>query len=585
MSVNKKTSNFREFLSYYKPYKGLFAANMFAAVMTAVLSLALPLCVRHITSDILTSSTSNVLPEILRTGALMIAIIIVQTCTGTFNDWMGHVMGAKIERNLRAELFTHYQKLPFSFYDSKNTGELMSRLTNDLWSIAEVYHHVPIMALTYIIQFVGSIVILLYINSRLAVLIFAVLMAIALYVVIFYRKLQKAYKTNLERIADVNTAAQENLSGIRIVKTFANEDAELKKFSIENNRFYESRANIYKNESMLFSLVEYFFTPLITVVIVVAGGIWIASGTLEIASLLVFVMYVAYLTGPIPKLAELIPFFQSGFVGFVRFREIMDTIPDISDAENAVELEVTSGHVEFENVSFRYSKEHEYILRNINLEVQPGETVAVVGRSGIGKSTLCSLIPRLYEVGDGAVRIDGADVRDVTLNSLRKQIGVVRQETFLFAGTVMENILYGKSDATAEEAIEAAKKANAHDFITELPNRYATDIGQRGVKLSGGQQQRLSIARVFLKNPPILIFDEATSSLDMESEKAIMESLNALAEGRTAFIIAHRLSTIRNADRIIVLTDDGITEQGKHDELIALGGTYYKLYNEYENYF
>jgi len=585
MSVNKKTSNFREFLSYYKPYKGLFAANMFAAVVTAALSLALPLYVRHITSDILTSGVSNVLPEILRTGALMIAIIIAHTCSGTFNDWMGHIMGAKIERNLRVELFTHYQKLPFSFYDSKNTGELMSRLTNDLWSIAEVYHHVPIMALTYIIQFVGSIVILLYINSRLAVLVFVVLVAIAFYVVIFYRKLQKAYKTNLERIADVNTAAQENLSGIRIVKTFANEDAELKKFSMENNRFYESRANIYKNESMLFSLVEYFFTPLIMVVIVVAGGIWIASGTLEIASLLVFVMYVAYLTGPIPKLAELIPFFQSGFVGFVRFREIMDTIPDISDAENALELNVTSGHVGFENVSFRYSKEHDYVLHNVNLEIQPGETVAVVGRSGIGKSTLCSLIPRLYEVSDGAVRIDGADVRDVTLNSLRKQIGVVRQETFLFAGTVMENILYGKPGATAEEAIEAAKKANAHDFITELPNGYATDIGQRGVKLSGGQQQRLSIARVFLKNPPILIFDEATSSLDMESEKAVMESLNALAEGRTAFIIAHRLSTIRNADRIIVLTDDGITEQSKHDELIALGGTYYKLYNEYENYF
>ena len=584
MSANKKISNFRRFLSYYKPYKCLLAANIFASVMTASLSLALPLCVRHITSDILVSGAASVLPEILQTGALMAAIIIAQTCSGTFNDWMGHVMGAKIERDLRAELFAHYQKLPFSFYDGRNTGELMSRLTNDLFGIAEVSHHVPIMALTYSIQFVGSIMILLYINWRLSVLIFSILLVIVLYAVIFYRKLQKSYKINQERIAAVNAAAQENLSGIRVVKTFANEDTELKKFSIENNRFYESRANIYKSEALLFSLVEYFFTPLITVVIVAAGGVWIAGGTLEIASLLVFVMYIAYLAKPVPVLAELIPFYQSGFAGFVRFREIMDTAPDISDAENALELKVTNGCVEFENVTFRYSEEHEYVLHNVNLDVRSGETVAIVGRSGIGKSTLCSLIPRLYEASDGAVRIDGVNVRDVTLNSLRKQIGVVRQETFLFAGTVMENILYGKPGATDEEAIEAAKMANAHDFIMELPNGYATDIGQRGVKLSGGQQQRLSIARVFLKNPPILIFDEATSSLDTESEKSVMESLNALAENRTTFVIAHRLSTVRNADRIIVLTDDGIAEQGKHDELIAHGGIYSRLYDTNKNF-
>ena len=573
-----------KFLSHYKPYKSLFTANIFAALITAALSLALPLCVRHITSNILVSDTPNIFLAILQIGMLMVAIIIVQTCSATFNDWMGHVMGARIERDLRVELFAHYQKLPFSFYDSRNTGELMSRLTNDLHGIAEVSHHVPILAITYSIQLIGSIVILLHMNWRLALLIFAVLLVVVFYAVIFYRKLQKAYKVNQERIADVNAAAQENLSGIRIVKTFANEDKELKKFSKENNSFYESRANIYRSEALLFSLVGYFFTPLITVVIVVAGGLWISVGTLDIASLLVFIMYAAYLTAPVPQLAGVIPFYQSGFAGFTRFREMMDTIPDIYDKENALELTITSGRVEFENVTFRYSEENEYVLHKVNLEVQSGETVAIVGRSGIGKSTLCSLIPRLYEVNDGAVRIDGVNIRDVTLNSLRNQIGVVRQETFLFAGTVMENILYGKPEATVEEVIEAARKANAHDFIMELPNGYATDIGQRGVKLSGGQQQILSIARVFLKNPPIIIFDEATSSLDTESEKAVMESLNVLAEGRTTFVIAHRLSTMRNADRIIVLTDDGITEQGKHDELIANGGVYSKLYGTHENY-
>ncbi|MCL2286067.1 MAG: ABC transporter ATP-binding protein/permease [Firmicutes bacterium] len=578
-----KALQFRRFLSYYKPHRGLFAVLMLASVTTAAVSLVLPLLVRHITNDILAAGVSDVLSQILRIGAIMAAIIIAQTCAGIFIDWMGHIMGARIERGLRTELFAHYQKLPFSFFDSKNTGELMSRLTNDLFSISEVYHHVPAMVLTYSIQLVGSTAILLYINWRLAVLIFVILLAMALYTVLFYKKLQRSYKINQERIADINAAAQENLSGIRIVKSFANEDTEIKKFAVENNRFYESRAEIYKSESLLLSVVEYFFTPLITVAIVVAGGIWIAKGQLEITSLLVFIMYVAYLTGPVPKLAELIPFYQSGFTGFVRFCEIMDTPTDISDKENATELVVTNGRVKFENVTFRYSQDYEYVLRNVNLEVQPGETVAIVGHSGIGKSTMCSLIPRLYDVSDGAVRIDGVDVRDVTLNSLRKQIGFVRQETFLFAGTVMENILYGKPGATKDEAIEAAKKANAHNFITELPMGYNTDIGQRGVKLSGGQQQRLSIARVFLKNPPILIFDEATSSLDMESERAVIESMHALAKGRTALIIAHRLSTVRNANRIIVLTDDGITEQGTHCELLSRDGVYAKFYSNYEN--
>ena len=551
-------SNFRSFISHYRPHKGLFAILMLASVTTAALALILPLLVRHITNTVLAPGYAyDVLPSILRTGALMIAIIIAQTGAGIFIDWRGHIMGAKIERGLRAQLFAHYQKLPFGFYDGKNTGELMSRLTNDLHSMSEVYHHVPAMALTYSIQLTGSVIILLHLNWRLAVLIFAVLLAMAVYSIVFYKKLQISYRKNQERMADVNAAVQENLSGIRVVKSFANEDVELEKFAVQNNRFFDSRAEIYKSESLLLSVVEYFFTPLMTVVIVIAGGIWISRGQLEISALLVFVMYIAYLTSPVPKLAELIPFFQSGFTGFVRFREIMDTAPDITDAENAAELRVTHGRVTFENVTFSYG-ESEDVLRNINLEVMPGETVAITGRSGIGKTTLCSLIPRLYDVTGGTIRIDGTDIRDVTLNSLRKQIGIVRQETFLFAGTVMENIMYGNPVATPDMAIEAAKRANAHGFIMQLPGGYATDIGQRGVKLSGGQQQRLSIARVFLKNPPILIFDEATSSLDMENEKAVMESLNALAEGRTAFIIGHRVSTVESADRVVEFTDDGV---------------------------
>ena len=548
-----KTSNFCRFLSYYKQHRGLFAVLMFASIVTAAMSLALPLCVRHITDNILASGTHDVLPAILRTGALMAAIIIAQTLAGIFIDWRGHIMGAKIECSLRAELFAHYQKLPFSFYDGKNTGELMSRLTNDLFSISEVYHHVPAMALTYLIQLTGSIIILLHINWRLAILIFAVLLAMAAYSVVFYKKLQLSYKENQERMADVNAAAGENLSGIRVVKSFASEDTELKKFAVQNNRFLDSRAEIYKSESLLLSVVEYFFTPLIMVVIIVAGGIWIARGQLEISSLLVFVMYTAYLTSPVPKLAEMIPFFQSGFVGFVRFREIMDTVPDITDAEHATELQVTHGHVQFEHVTFRYSEGHDYVLRNVNLEAHPGETITIAGRSGIGKTTLCSLIPRFYEATSGTIRIDGVDVRDVTLSSLRRQIGIVRQETFLFAGTVLENIMYGNPNATEDMAIEAAKRANAHDFIMQLPDGYRADIGQRGVKLSGGQQQRLSIARVFLKNPPIVIFDEATSSLDTENEKIVMESLNALAKERTTFIITHRGSIAENADQIVNL--------------------------------
>lgn len=548
----KRTSGF---LSYYKPYKALLIGDLLSAVMVAALGLVLPLCVRYITNDILGAGAAEVLPGILRMGAVMVALIAARTGFGIFNDYMGHVMGARIERDLRGELFAQYQKLSFSFYDDRNTGELISRLMSDLLNLSEVYHHIPEYILTYGVQFVGSAVILFSINQRLALIVFALLFVIIAYTYTFYRKLQRAYKTNRELIADVGTAVEENLSGIRVVKAFANEDTEIAKFITENRRHYLSRVKIYKSEALLFSVVEYFLTPLITVAIAAAGGIWISGGSLDIANLLMFIMYAVYLTEPVPRLADAMPFYQQGWSGYRRFRDIMDTAPDISDAEDAAELAVPEGRVEFDHVSFRYGEEHGYVLRDIDLVVHPRETVAVVGRSGIGKSTLCSLIPRFYDVDEGAVRIDGSDVRDVTQTSLRRQIGVVRQETFLFSGTVIDNILYGKPGASREEAVEAARKANAHEFIMALPAGYDTDIGQRGVKLSGGQQQRISIARVFLKDPPILILDEATSALDDESERAVMESLKTLYKGRTTFIIAHRQSTVNNADRVVNLDD------------------------------
>lgn len=559
MLKNKKQID--QFLSYYKPYKGLLCADLVAALIVAVLALLLPLCVRHITNDILAAGTTDVLPGILRTGILMLAIIVVQTICAVFYDYKGHDMGAKIERDMRQELFAHYQKLPFSFFDGQKTGQLMSRLTNDLLNLAELYHHGPENLVIYGIQFFGSFVILLTINWKLTLVICAFLPVMALYSSIFYKKQQNAYRVSREQIADVNARVEENLSGIRIVKSFVNEQMEVAKFKQENDRFYRGRSRIYAHEALYFAVIEKFFTQLITVAIVITGGFWISQGSLDIGNLLTFILYAVYLTGPVPKLAFMVQQYQEGLSGYRRFREIVDLVPPMQDAENAKELLVTEGRVTFKDVSFRYNEEQDYVLKNINLEVSPGETVAIVGHSGIGKTTLCALLPRFYEANSGEIHIDGTDIRTVTQHSLRQKIGVVRQEMFLFSGTVLENILYGKPDATRDEVIEAAKKANAHDFIMELSNGYETNIGQRGVRLSGGQQQRLSIARVFLKNPPILIFDEATSALDYASEQAVLDSLKTLSKGRTTLIIAHRESTTQYADRILALTEEGLAEQ------------------------
>jgi ATP-binding cassette subfamily B protein len=551
---------------------------MICACIVAGITLLFPLLTRYITKTVLEGDLSRALGEIYRVGALMVVLIVIHTLCNYYVDYYGHVMGAMMESDMRNELFDHYQKLSFRFYDEQRTGQLMSRITNDLFSLVELYHHGPEDYLIYSVKFIGAFIILWRINAQLTVAVFLFLPILAIFSLHFNRQLSITMKRNKERIGDVNAQVEDTLAGIRVVKSFANEEMEKRKFAHENNRFLESRKNTYKNEAVIWQGVG-MITQLITVTVVIYGGVNIVNARLDLADLITFLLYIGNLIEPIQKLTHMTEQFQEGITGFERFMEIMEIAPDIEDAPNAMELHNVQGNIEFINVGFRYRDDHAHVLKNISLRVKAGETIAVVGSSGVGKTTLCSLIPRFYDVSEGEILLDRINIKNIKLSFLRRNVGVVQQDVYLFAGTVYENIRYGKPDASEAEIIEAAKKANAYDFITALPNRYQTDIGQRGVKLSGGQKQRLSIARVFLKDPPVLIFDEATSSLDNESERVVQEALYALAENRTTFIIAHRLSTIRNAKRIIVLTDRGIEEQGTHEELMDLEGTYARLYN------
>jgi ATP-binding cassette subfamily B protein len=574
----KMGKNLKKMISYYKPYRHIFWADMFFAVLSAAVALIIPLVVRYVTSTLIYMEADEILRQIGYIAVFLFALLAVDCFSRYFIGNYGHVMGAKMEYDMRAEIFAHMQKLSFAFYDDAKVGQLMSRITSDLFDITELLHHGPENIILSVLKITGAFLILVNINGWLALAAFFVIPFMFLFAFLLNKKMRKAFRRNREKIADINAQIEDNLSGIRVVKSFANEEIENQKFRVGNDGFLAAKKNSYHYMGSFQAGVGV-FTTLIQVNVILAGGILIAYQRMNVSDLITFLLYIGVFTDPIRTLVDFTEQFQNGYSGFERFREIMDMEPDIEDAPDAVELTDVKGHITFEDVSFQYQDGSDNVLNHVSLDVPAGSYMALVGSSGAGKTTLCSLIPRFYDVTGGCVRIDGTDIRSVTLKSLRNHIGMVQQDVYLFSGTIYENILYGKPDATREEVIAAAKNANAHDFIMSFPDGYETDIGQRGIKLSGGQKQRLSIARVFLKNPPILIFDEATSALDNESEKVVQDSLEKLAKNRTTFVIAHRLTTIQNAEKILVLTEEGIAESGSHEELLAKGGIYEKLYH------
>ena len=573
----------KKLFAYYRPYKGLFYSDMFFAILGAVVTLVIPLVIRYITNEVVYFAPAKARESILMLGSLMVALVLLEIFCNFYIAYFGHIMGAKMEADMRRDIFGHYQKLTFAFYDNQKVGHLLSRITSDLFDISELLHHGPEDLVISVIKIIGSFAILLAVNVRLALVAFAFIPLMAVFAFYFNGKMGKAFKKNREKIAEINSQIEDSLSGIRVVKSFANEKEEMKKFKRGNDNFVAAKKVSYKYMGIYNSGLGAMST-LITVVVLVTGVGMMLSGTVALTDLITFLLYINNFTDPVKKLVTFTEQFQNGYSGFERFLEILSIAPDIKDKPDAVSVGQMRGEIAFQDVSFRYDDQSDRVLNHINLKVNAGDYMALVGPSGVGKTTLCSLIPRFYDVSSGAITIDGIDIRNIKLNDLRNNVGIVQQDVYLFAGTILDNIRYGRMDATDEEVVMAAKNANAHEFIMSFPQGYHTDIGQRGVKLSGGQKQRLSIARVFLKNPPILIFDEATSALDNESEQVVQKSLEGLAKQKTTFGIAHRLTTIRNAQKILVLTEDGIAEEGTHEELLQKKGIYEALYHRnFEN--
>ena len=558
----------RAFFASYKPYLKTLIPLLLIALIALGCTLTIPLCIRYITEG-----NAQTASELRNVGVFILLLVIVNIALRAIVDYRGHVLGAKMEYDIRQKLYDHLLSMPLSFFEKRRVGALISNLTNDLLNLVELFHHMPEDVVLYFVQLIGASVILFMLNAKLTLIVFIILPPMLAFTLYFSAKMRRACEESYGKIAEINAQAEDAMSGIRVMKSFAAEQNAVNHFAETNGAFFKSRCRIYGMESLVYQGCD-FFMQLAPILIAVFGGWFIAGEGMTVQDLIPFLMYVSYLTVPIQHLAHMVGQFQGGYAGFCRYYELMQTKPDMEDGEK--EAGKLQGEVEFKNVTFAYG-EGENVLENISLKVHPGEYIAVVGHSGVGKTTLCALISRLYDVTGGTLCIDGCDIRDYNMASLRRQIGVVEQNTYLFAGTVAENIAYGTPDATREAIIEAAKRANAHEFISNLPNGYDTYVGERGVLLSGGQRQRISIARVFLKDPPIVIFDEATSALDAESEREIHRALMTLAENRTTFVIAHRLSTVRGADRTVVLEDKRIVQIGKHEELLKEEGVYKAL--------
>ena len=572
----------RRFAPYYKPYIGFIILDLLCATVTTVCELVLPLIVRYITNTAISGTAALTMQIILRLGGIYLFLKLCDTAANFYMAYTGHVTGAKIETDMRRDLFDHLTKLSFDFFDNTKIGQIMARVSNDLFDITEFAHHFPEEVFIATIKILGSFIILCNVNIPLTLILFLILPFMLITTTVLRKRMKTAFKRQRAQIGELNSSLEDTLLGIRVVKSFANEEFEKEKFEDGNKTFFREKKNAYKWMA-LFQSNTRFFDGLMYVCVIVIGSAFMIKGHITAADLIAYLLYIQTLLTSIRKIVEFTEQFQRGMTGIERFYEIMDADIDIFDSENAKILETVHGNIEFKDVTFRYADGKENVLTHININVSRGENIAIVGPSGSGKTTLCNLLPRFYNLTDGEILIDGQNIKDISLHSLRSNIGIVQQDVYLFSGTVRENIIYAKSDATDEEIENAARLAGAHDFIKSLPNGYDTYIGERGVKLSGGQKQRISIARLFIKNPPILILDEATSSLDNESERIVQKSLEVLAKNRTTFTIAHRLTTVKNATRIIFLGENGVEEEGTHKELMEKGGKYASLYELYSS--